>query len=225
MNTLIIGDTHEWFTHPDYLDFCKTTERKYDCKQVCHVGDIVDNHAISFHDHDPNGLSPAEELFRTRKRLKRWFRAFPRAKVAIGNHDEMHRRKAYHHGVPDGFLKSFAEAFECPAGWQFAFEWRFGEGKHRWRMIHGTGTNGNDAAFRSAMHGRISTVQGHIHTAAGVKFHASNKDIIWGLQVGCGIDRKAYAFNYGRDFKDKPILGCGVVLENGRIPLFEPMPL
>jgi hypothetical protein len=67
--------------------------------------------------------------------------------------------------------------------------------------------------------------QGHIHTAGGVKFHASPKDIIWGLQVGCGIDRKSYAFQYGRDFKDKPILGCGVVLENGRVPVFEPMEL
>jgi hypothetical protein len=43
--------------------------------------------------------------------------------------------------------------------------------------------------------------------------------------VACGIDRKAYAFNYGRDFKDKPVLGCGVVLENGRIPMFVPMPM
>jgi len=220
-NALIIADTHLPFVHREYLGFCKETQRRYGCTNVCHVGDVVDNHAISFHDPDPNGMSPAEELRLVRKELKRWFRAFPKVKAAIGNHDELHRRKAYRDGIPDGFLKSFKDAFEAPAGWQFGFEWRFGN----WRLIHGTGTSGHDAAFKSAISGRISTAQGHIHTAAGVKFHASNKDIIWGMQVACGIDRKAYAFNYGRDFKDKPVLGCGVVLENGRIPMFVPMPM
>lgn len=220
-NTLIVADTHLPFTHRDYLDFCRDTYREYGCGRACHVGDIVDNHAISFHDHDPEGLSPKEELELCRKRLLPWFRAFPELYCAIGNHDELHRRKAFSDGIPTGYLKSFAEAYETPRGWRFAFEHRFGS----WRLIHGTGTSGHDAAFKSAMSGRISTAQGHIHTAAGVKFHASTTDILWGMQVGCGIDRKSYAFRYGRDFKDKPILGCGVVAENGRIPLFVPMPL
>jgi len=224
-NHIIIGDLHEPFTHRDYLAFCRETQRRYDCRRVTFIGDIADNHAISFHDHDPNGMSPAEELRILRLRLKKWFRAFPVADVCIGNHDELHRRKAYRDGIPDGFLKSFSEAMEAPDGWRFAFEWRYGKGGVPWRTRHGTGTSGHDAAFKSAISGRISTASGHVHTSAGVKFHASDKDIIWGMQVACGIDRKAYAFNYGRDFSDKPILGCGVVLENGRVPLFVPMPL
>jgi hypothetical protein len=31
------------------------------------------------------------------------------------------------------------------------------------------------------------------------------------MAVGCGIDKNAYAFEYGRDFKKRPILGCGIV--------------
>jgi hypothetical protein len=220
-NTLIIGDTHLPFTHRHYLAFCHQTRVHYGCKRVVHIGDLVDNHAISFHDHDPDGLSAGAELELVRKELKGWFKAFPKVDVCIGNHDELHRRKAFADGVPAGFLKSFAQAFETPPGWRFDFEYDYGN----WRAIHGTGTSGHDAAFKSAMSGRISTASGHVHTAAGIKHHASSRDIIWGMQVGNGIDRKAYAYSYGRDFKDKPIISCGVVLENGTLPLVIPMPM
>jgi hypothetical protein len=43
------------------------------------------------------------------------------------------------------------------------------------------------------------------------------------MNVGSGIDRKTYAFEYGRDFKKKPIIGCGVVTDNGRFAQFFPM--
>jgi hypothetical protein len=42
------------------------------------------------------------------------------------------------------------------------------------------------------------------------------------MQVGCGIDNDAYAFHYGRQFPKKPVLGCGVVLDKGRVPLVIP---
>jgi len=45
------------------------------------------------------------------------------------------------------------------------------------------------------------------------------------MSVGCGIDRRSYAFAYGKDFKKKPILGCGVVMEKGRYAQFIPMQL
>lgn len=218
-NTLIIGDTHLPFTHPGYLDFCVDTKKRYGCTSVKHVGDLVDQHAMSYHEHDPDGKSPGDEFAYAKRVVKPWFKAFPRVDMAIGNHDALVARKAYSNGIPAGFLRSFGEAYEAPAGWRFDFEWCFGN----WRLIHGTGTSGHDAAFKSAMSGRISTAQGHIHTAAGAKYHANLKEIVWGMQIGCGIERKSYAFAYGRDFKDKPILGCGVVLENGRIPVFVPM--
>jgi len=220
-NTLIIADTHIPFVHPHYLAFCKQVERAYRIKRVTHVGDIVDNHAISFHDHDPNGWSAGDELRAARKELRRWTRAFPHVMACVGNHDELGRRKAYAHGIPETYFKSFNAIYGMPATWRVRFEWRFGN----WRLKHGTGSSGHDGAFKQAVSGRISTAQGHTHTAAGVKHHASSKDLIWGMQVGCGIDRKAYAFNYGRDFTDKPVLGCGVVLENGTLPLFVPMPM
>jgi hypothetical protein len=167
-------------------------------------------------------MTAGEELIAARKEVARWVKAFPHMHCAVGNHDELGRRQAYGHGIPATYLKSFADVLDLPRTWQFQFTWQFDD---RWQLTHGTGSSGHDAAFKVAVNHRISTAQGHIHTAAGVKHHASNKDIIWGMQVGCGIDRKAYAFNYGRDFIVKPILGCGLVLEHGNLPIFLPMPM
>jgi predicted phosphodiesterase len=220
-NTLVIGDTHLPFTHRHYLDFCVDTARKYKVKRICHVGDLVDHHAISFHDHDPDGFSPGDELAFAKKAVKPWFKAFPRVDSAIGNHDALIQRKAFSNGIPAAFLKSFGDAYGAPKGWRFDFEFRY----DNWMLSHGTGTSGDDAAFKAAKNGRASIAQGHIHSAAGVKYHANSRDIVWGMQVGCGLDRKSYAFSYGRDTPAKPILGCGVVVEGGRVALFVPMPM
>lgn len=221
MSHLLIADTHLPFTKRGYLEWLRHVHNVYRCKRVTHIGDLVDNHSISFHDKDPNGMSPEAELMAARKQLARYVKAFPVVDCCIGNHDELGRRKLYAHGIPSQYIRSFNDVFELPKAWKFAFEHRYGN----WRAIHGTGGSGHDNAFKQAISGRISTAAGHVHTAAGVKYHASSKDIIWGMQVGCALDHKAYAFNYGRDFKDKPIIGCGVVLENGTLPIFIPMPL
>ena len=223
-NTLIIPDTHLPFTHRDFLDFCVDTGRAYGCKRVCHVGDVGDFHSISFHDSDPDGMSGGAELSALKKALRPWVKAFPVVFAALGNHDALAMRKAYANGIPSAYMRGFNEVLGLPAKWRFDFEWVFRD-RHTWRLTHGTGSSGHDAAFKVAVSHRISTAQGHIHTAAGVKFHASSKDILWGMQVGCGIDRRAYAFNYGRDFPSKPILSCGVVLEGGTLPLVVPMAL
>lgn len=220
-NTLVIGDPHAPFTHRDYLEFCRSVQRDYKCTRVVCVGDLVDQHAISYHEHNPDGMSAGDEWKAAVKQLKKWYKAFPRVRSCIGNHDALIHRKAHTAGIPVAFLRSFKDIYEAPAGWEFDFSFKFGN----WRLTHGTNTSGHDAAFKAALSARESTAQGHIHTAANTKFHACDKDIIWGMQVGWGGDRRAYAFAYGRDFKDKPIVSCGVVTNGGKLPIVIPMPL
>lgn len=215
----IIADQHAPFTHPGYLDFCKETFHHFGVTDVVHIGDVVDHHAISYHEHDPDGLSAGAELKLAKKQLALWYKAFPKVKACIGNHDALIMRKALSAGLPKDFVKTLAEIYEAPAGWEFGWEWDFGN----WQAKHGTGGSGSDCAYKLAVAARQSTVCGHIHTAGGVRFHAAKRDLIFGMNVGCGVDMKAYAFAYGKDFKDKPVLGCGVVLEDGRLPLFLPM--
>ena len=54
---------------------------------------------------------------------------------------------------------------------------------------------------------------------------ASRNDIIYGMNVGCGIDVGHMAFAYVKHFPKKPTIGCGVVLDEGRTAIFIPMDL
>ena len=45
---------------------------------------------------------------------------------------------------------------------------------------------------------------------------------MFALQVGCGVDRTAYAMAYARNFK-KSFINCAVVKDNGNYAIIEPM--
>lgn len=213
-----IGDLHEPFAHPLYMEFCQDTFRKYRVDRVHFSGDIVDGHAISFWDHDPNGMSAEDESATAEQKVARWHRTFKDADVDIGNHDERHYRVARKAGLPDRYLRSYADVWKTPT-----WNWRFYHTLDGVLYEHGTGTSGKDAAINLAIQKRQSTVIGHVHTFAGVKYHANPTSLIFGMNTGCGIDCKAYAFAYGRVFPVRPVLGCGIVLD-GEAAMFVPMP-
>jgi len=220
-NTGVIADTHAPFTHPAYLEFCSEVFDKFHCGRIVHIGDEVDNHAISYHDKDPDGHSAGAEAEAAQAELRRWFDRFPEVHVCIGNHSELLYRKAKTHGIPKKFLKSFPEQWNAPKGWRWEWEWEFDGVLYQ----HGTGSSGKSAHEVTASNNRQSTVIGHVHSHAGIKYLASTKDLIFGMNVGCGLDIDAYAFAYGKHFAIRPILGCGVVLDGGRVAAFVPMKL
>ncbi len=220
-NILIIGDSHVPFEHKNYLDFCKETQKKYKCREIIHIGDLVDNHAISYHEHDPNGWSPAKEMKVADKHLSRWFKEFPKVKLCRGNHDDLVNRKGKTVGLPGRCFKTYRKIWGLPKGWEDDFEFKINGVLFK----HGTGMSGRYAHVLAAERARMSTVIGHTHSSCGVEYMASSKDCIFGMGVGCGIDRKKYAFAYGKDFPRKPILACGVILDNGKHPLVIPMEL
>lgn len=215
----IVGDPHLPFTHPLYLRFCMDTFAKWRVNKIHIIGDLVDNHAISTSwDHDPNGYSASDEMIAAKKQLKKWLKAFPVATVSIGNHDARAFRAAAKIGLPDGFLRSYKEVWGTPK-WDWQFSHKFDGTLYE----HGTGSSGKDAAIDRAIQKRTSLVMGHTHTYAGVKWHTNDTSRIFGLQVGCGLDLRSYAFAYGRDFPVRPVLGCGIVID-GDEAHFIPMP-
>lgn len=220
MNTLVISDTHEPFTREGYLEFCKKTERDFKCKRVVHIGDLVDNHAISYHEHDPDGWSPLQEMEVTDNELQKWFKAFPEVFLCLGNHDRLVDRKGKTVGLPTRCFKPFREMWNLPKGWKDEFEWKFDGVLYK----HGINCGGKNGHLNAAIAERNSTVIGHNHIYAGVDWDATHKDCIFGMAVGCGIDKDAYTFSYGRDFKKRPIIGCGVVFSKTNAQ-FVPMEL
>jgi predicted phosphodiesterase len=219
-SVLVIGDTHFPFVKKGYLDFCLDIKRRVKCEQVVHIGDLCDNHAISYHEHDPNGSSPIDEMREADKHLKEWFKAFPFLSLCKANHDLVDR-KARTEGLPDRLFRPFRDIWGLPKGWKNEFNFEIDGVRYQ----HGTGYSGENAHLKAAYNNRQSTVIGHTHANAGVGYVANEKDCIFGMNVGCGIDRDTYAMNYGRDFKKKPILSCGVVTDHGQYCQIFTMPI
>jgi predicted phosphodiesterase len=220
-NVLIIGDSHLPFCHRNYLEFCKEIQARCKCGTVVHIGDLVDNHAISYHEHDPDGWSPADEMAETDKHLKKWFKAFPVLHLCRGNHDVLVDRRRKTVGLPRRCFAEFRDIWGLPKGWIDKFEFTIDGVLYK----HGTGMSGRYAHVQAAERARQSTVIGHTHSSCGVEYLVSSKDCIFGMNVGSGVDREAYAFAYGKDFPRKPVLACGIVTDKGRYCQVFPMKL
>lgn len=218
MRILVIGDIHSPVDHPGYLPFCRDLYRKHRCNKVVFIGDIVDWHAISFHSHHPEAPGPKDEYDLAFQVIKRWTRAFPKADVCIGNHDERVIRLAETVNIPCQFLRDYREIWQTP-GWH----WDTSHTLDDVYYFHGTGTGGVHPAFCSMQKQLMSVVQGHIHSAAGIKWRANTNRRIFGMDVGCGIDDKALAFAYGRQQQIRSMISAGVVLDG--IPYHEVCPL
>lgn len=216
-NTIFIPDLHAPFIKEGVLDFCREMQHKYNCGTVRFAGDLVDGHAWSYHEHDPDGLSVGDELTAARKQLIPWFKAFPNATVCLGNHDLLIQRKARTIGLSKEFIKGFGDVIGAPKTWEFGLEFK------KDNVLYKHGNVGD--AFKVAQESRMSTCQGHFHAKTFVQWSVSEKDSIFGLQVGWGADRHAYAFDYGKPFAKKPIISCGLILDRGTTPIVKLMQL
>lgn len=204
-NVLVIGDLHEPFCLDGYLQHCIDTYNKYKCNEVVFIGDIIDNHASSYHETDPDGYSAGQELKMAIQRIKQWYSAFPKATVIIGNHDRLIMRKAYSSGLSKLWIKDYAEVLGTP-GWTFTDSIEIDNVLY----IHGEGGTARARIRRDLQ----SIVQGHLHSQAYIDWCVGAKFKIFGMQVGCGIDHHSYAMAYGKE-GPKPAIACGVILEGG----------
>jgi predicted phosphodiesterase len=217
-NVLVIGDTHAPCMLPQYVDFLVQTYDAWSCNKVVHIGDIVDNCALSFHLKKPHLKDPVAEYERAQQQVDLIVSAFPKADLMIGNHDALPYRLCEEIGIPEDMMRSPAEI------------WKLGKWNVHPRfdqleidgVIYQHGDCGKSSASLNARAEFKSVVQGHHHSKAGIEFHVNRNHRVFGMQVGCGVDYKHMAMDYGRKFNTKPILGCGIVLE-GTTPIFEPM--
>jgi hypothetical protein len=214
-NVLVIGDLHAPFTLQKYLKFCREQQEIYNCGTVIFIGDIIDNHYSSYHESDPDGYGAGEELDRAIDMIADWYHTFPKATVIIGNHDRLVYRKAYSGGISKRWIKDYKDVLNT-SGWDFVENLElFGV-----NFNHGEGGTARNR-IKSELQ---SQAQGHLHTQLYTDYLVGANFIVWGLQVGCGVDNRSYAMAYGRHFK-KPAIGCGVVLNKGALPIALPMKL
>ena len=198
----IVGDLHAPFDLDSYFSFCKAQYKKYNCNAVVFIGDVIDSHASSYHESDPDGMSAGNELEDAVRRLKRWHDAFPKADVILGNHDRIAARKIASAGLSKKWSKSLKEVLEVPT-WTFHTKLEIDNVVY----IHGEGATARTKATQLGK----SVVQGHRHTESYVWNHTLEDKNIFGMQVGTGVDGNSYAFEYAKHFLP-PAISCGVVL-------------
>ena len=212
---LVVGDLHAPFTREGYLEFCQEIYRKYDCNEVIFIGDLIDNHFSSFHDTDPDGHGAAEELRLAKQQIQQWYKVFPKARVCIGNHDLIPVRKAFNAGLSKLWIKPISEVLNTP-NWIYEEEFYINEVLY----THGTARKANKRMHADL----ISVVQGHYHSESYIEYSVGKFKKMFAMQIGCGVDDRSYAMAYGKHF-DKMHINCGVVLENGTLPILEYMKL
>ena len=213
-NLLVIGDIHEPFCLTGYMEHCIAVKEQFNCTQIVFIGDIIDNHFSSFWTADPDGYGAGQELDRAIDKIQIWYKHFPVAKVCIGNHDAIVRRRSFEVGISKKWVRDYNEVLRVP-------NWDFKE-VHKINGViytHGTNSSGRNAAVNKALQFGDPTVQGHIHTESSVIYAGK----VWGMQVGCGVDRQAYAMAYSKFFPKPYKISCGVVLNKGKIPIILPL--
>lgn len=219
MKILAIPDLQYPFAHKDHLDFLQAVKEQEKPNKIVNMGDEVDFHALGDYDHDPDGFSAGMELETAIKDLEKLYKVFPKVQVCVSNHTSRPYRRAFKFGIPSAFIKSYKEFLNAPKGWEWADNFEIDGVIYE----HGDapGISGSMGALKAALKNMQSTCIGHLHSYAGIQWSANAKHLIFGFNTGCLIDKDAYAFKYGKNLKDKPILGAGII-EDG-IPLFIPM--
>lgn len=213
-NILLIGDLHAPANLPNYLDFCSDIYDKYNCDHIIFMGDLIDLHASSFHSTDPDGLNAGDELNAAINEIQKWSKVFPVADVVLGNHDLIVMRKAFKEGISKRWIRDFNEVLDVEWNFQPSFEY------NNCLFRHGLGMKAAPKAGSEMM----NVCQSHFHTESYVNYKVGRGKMVFGMQVPCGVDREHYAMIYAKEFP-KQAIGCGVLLEQGRLPLIEMMRL
>jgi predicted phosphodiesterase len=208
---LVIGDIHEPFSLDGYLEFCKDQYKLNKCTKVVFIGDIIDNHASSYHQTEVDADNAIVEFKKAKNRIAKWYKAFPEAVVIMGNHDTIPTlRKAKSSVIAPQFFKDFSTALETP-NWDFVVNIEI-DGVF---YTHGL----QQKAVSRAKNKLQSVVQGHYHTEAYCQQMITPLGYtIFAVQTGCGVDKDAYSMRFIKDCKDMKI-SCAVVYggEHARI--------
>ena len=216
---LVFSDIHTPFDCKNYPYFLRDVSQQYKTKKAICLGDLIDSHAISFHEKEPCAYGAYTEYDMAIQRLKVYGLIFPEVTYLVGNHDLRIERVAAKNGIGRRFLKPLQEILELPDGWECKGDEFIEDGV---LYMHGINCGGQDGALKRAIAERMSVCIGHYHSGGGVKYTANKRDTVFGMNVGCGVSDDAYALAYGQHNPRRGTLGCGIVYGPDRA-IFVPM--
>lgn len=206
-NILFISDMHIPYEHPNCMEFLAAIKKTYKPNLVVNLGDLTDWHSISFHPKDPDLLSPGEELSALKKKVKRLEAMFPEMVIIGSNHGDLPLRKLKDAGLPTNFLRPYNDIYGVGKGWTFVDDLTLVDGKETIYVAHGISKDAVKVAAQRGVH----HICGHYHTEFCVDYVSNPRNLLWGVNSGCLINREALAFAYGKLTLDRPIIGTTVV--------------
>lgn len=213
---LFISDLHCPYHHKDSLAFLEAVAKKYKPTRVVNVGDEVDNHALSFHNSDPDLDSAGVELKKAKRVIRKLEILFPKMDLVHSNHGSMVYRKAKFAGMPREVVRTYADVLGTKH-WKWHNDLIVDTPLGPIFVCHGKKKNSETYAKSIGM----NVVQGHYHEDFRIGYMNGPGGTIWGMNVGCLIDDQKLAFEYNKINPNKPMLGTGVVVEG--VPLLIPM--
>ena len=216
---LVISDLHIPYHHKDSFAFLREIKKSYKPDFVVNIGDLLDFHAISMHDHNPDLYSAGDELKQSRIYIKELESLFPEVTEVDSNHSSLVFRRALKYGMSKEFLKGYGD-FLRTKKWKWLDNLTLTmSNKQRCFFTHGRSAD----ILKVSQTMGMSAVQGHYHTKFVISYWANPDNLFFGMNVGCLINQKSMAFSYAKNFKTRFILGCGMIVEG--IPRLMPMVL
>lgn len=217
---LLISDLHVPYHHKDSVKFLQHLKDKYTPTRIICLGDEVDHLALSYHEKETEAPSAFDELKMALPVIKQIEQMFPVMDILDSNHGSLAYRKAKTAGIPKHYLKSYADVLQVGNGWKWHFDMVIDLPTGQKCYLH-HGKSSNITKTSQAM--SMCSVAGHYHNTFKIEYWANPIGLYWGMQAGCLIDDKSFAFNYNNVNLHRPLIGTGLII-NG-LPILEPMVL
>lgn len=217
---LFISDMHIPYHNKRTLNFLQEMKDKYKPTRIVCLGDEVDNHALSFHDSDPDLFSAGHELSKALPIVAELKAMFPIMDLIDSNHGSLAYRRAKAHGIPRHYIKAYNAVLEVDSGWTWHDDLVIDLPDGQLVYVH----HGKTAeAIKTAQLYGMSHVSGHYHEKFGVSYFSTPGKLLWGMNSGCLIDNNSLAFAYNRINPKRPIIGTSLIIDG--VPVLEAMPL
>lgn len=217
---LFISDLHIPYHHPDTFEFLQYLKDKYNPTRIICLGDELDKHGLSYHDHDPDLYSAGHELQASIPFVKKLEKMFPVMDIVESNHGSLVWRKAKTNGIPRHYIKSYRDVLGVGESWKWSYDLTVDLPNGQQCYVHHGKVN--DVIKMSQSMG-MCAVSGHFHERFKIEFWANPNGLYWGMQAGCLVDDKSYAMAYNNTNLRRPIIGTGLVIDSQ--PVLEPMVL
>jgi predicted MPP superfamily phosphohydrolase len=207
---LVIPDLHCPYHDKRAFNFLENLKRVYKPNIIINLGDLVDFHAISFHDSDQELFSAGHELEKAIEHLQDLHKIFPKMHICESNHDSLLFRKFKANGLPIRALRPLPELFGT-RGWEWhdkiIIETKLGPILVKHGMSGTAGKWAKDVG--------MSTMEGHFHTKFHITWFKNEIRSYFSAHVGCLADLDSLAFAYRKTNIPEFILGALIIHPDG----------